>query len=166
MSRLRSGANVSRPPPRSLLSRSETLLTPFSDDSWTNPIVKNKRSASILNTNNPTMSLTVGVTISAPDPRLPVEDMLPSDPVEQKPMNASPRERCLKSPMTSGADIQWQPEPAEDLAAQIAAEIKRGIPVRNAAMDVETVRWSRVCEKCRDSTENDSTVNLWSTAFS
>lgn len=126
--------------------------------------------ASILKTDNPTIPLTMGITISAPGPYHPEDHILPFNPAEQKPTIAFPRDRCPKFPITSEANTEWQPEPDEDLAveiaAEIAAQIKRGIAVRIAARVAEKIRWSRVSEKWRDSTENESTVNLWSKAFS
>lgn len=156
--------------------------------------MKNGDPVSILKTDNATIPLTMGVTISAPDPRLPVENSLPFDPAKQKPENAFPEDRNFPNfPNPSPASTQWHPDEqqlvaeiasklaaeivpkiAARLGAEIVAKIAAGvtakiamkIAMKMAARVAAKIRWGRVSRKWRESKKNEETVRQWRDAFS
>lgn len=110
---------------------------------------KNNDLASILKADNPTIPLTMGVIISAPDPRLPEEKILPFNPALQKPKNAFPEDSNYPNfPDTSPASTQWCPVMPEGQPP----------PSKNS--------WAHVSDKWQESTKNQETVRQWSSAFS
>lgn len=96
----------------------------------------------------------MGVTISAPDPRFPVENSLPFDPAKQKPENAFPEDRNYPNfPGPSRVNTQWHPdEPLTEV-------VEERVIMAKGQWDAVSTRW-------KDSTKNQETVEHWINAFS
>lgn len=87
----------------------------------------------------------MGVTISVPDPRLPVEKTSPFDPAKQKPEYAFPEDKNYPIfPDPTPGSTQWHPDERQ--------------PVE--------IRWGRVSRKWWESKDNEETVRQWRNAFS
>lgn len=113
----------------------------------------NQAHASILKTDNPTIPLTMGVTISAPSPRLPVGKGLLFDPAKQKPENAFPEDRNYPNfPTTSPASTKWHPAKLLEKEGE-----QRVIPKGE---------WDDVSKRWQESSKNLGTVSKWCSAFS
>lgn len=113
--------------------------------------MKHKDPASLLEPGNPTIPLIMGITISAPSPRLPEETSLPFNPALQNPKDAfSGNEPHF--PTTSPARTQWHPaKPLENAG-------EKGV--------IANKQWDEVSEKWKESLGQEATVEKWRSAFS
>lgn len=90
----------------------------------------------------------MGVTISAPSPKFPVETSKPFNPATQKSEDAFSGNEP-RFPTTSSASIKWHPAKPSEKEGVIAKE----------QWDVVSTRW-------HESSKNEETVRQWRNAFS